>query len=76
VECRVPKSNRYDLHVKGQGHFIKKLHESCPGHISYTVSCTLYASTTWDGGVSCTITRSLWPTLRFTAHQRKILSSP
>jgi len=24
AECRVPKSNRYDLHVKGQGHFIKK----------------------------------------------------
>jgi len=47
AECNVPKSSHYDL-VKGQGHFIKKLHESC-----------LHASTTWDGGVLHTITRSL-----------------
>jgi len=38
AECRVTKYNRYGLHVKGQGHFIKKLHESCLGHILYTVS--------------------------------------
>jgi len=39
--CRVPKSNRYDLHFKGQGHFIKTSHESCPGHILYTVACII-----------------------------------
>jgi len=41
AECRVPKSNRYDLHVKGQGHFIKKLHESCLGHTLNTISCII-----------------------------------
>jgi len=41
TECRVPKSYRYDLHVKSQGHFIQKLHKSCPGHILYTISCII-----------------------------------
>jgi len=41
AECRIPKSSCYDLHVKGQGHFTKKLHESCPGHILYTISCII-----------------------------------
>jgi len=40
AECCIPKSDRYDLHVIGQGHFIKKL-QSCPSHILYTVSCII-----------------------------------
>jgi len=40
AEFRVPKSNRYGLHVIGQGNFIKKI-ESSPGHILYTVSCII-----------------------------------
>jgi len=61
AECRVPKSNRYDLHVKGQGHFIKKLRESCPGHILYTVSCIIIIPCMQVrlGMVSRIITRSL-----------------
>jgi len=35
------KIKSLDLYVKGQGHFIKKIHKSCPGHILYTVSCII-----------------------------------
>jgi len=72
AECRVPKSNRYDLHVIGQGHFIKKLHWvlSRP-YLIYLFMYnhhTLHASTTWEGDVSRIITRSLWPTFHSLLH--------
>jgi len=42
AECCVPKTNRCDIYVIGQGHFIKKNNiESCPGHILYTVPCII-----------------------------------
>jgi len=55
AECCIPKSNCYDLHVIDQGHFIKKLHESCLGHISYTVSCIIIipCMQVWLGMVVC-----------------------
>jgi len=65
AECSVPKSNHYDLHVKGQGNFIKKLHESCPGHILHTISCIIIipCMQVWLGMVVCHIPLlGHWPT--------------
>jgi len=56
AECRIPKSNRYDLHVKGQGHFIKKLQVLSGPYLIYHFIYnhhTLHASMT--GMVVCRI---------------------
>jgi len=73
------EKNCYDLHVMGQGHFIKKLHESCPGHILCTVSYIIIIPCmqllVWLGMVVCCITLLGHCDLLFTVllHKRKII---